>query len=169
MALTHLLQVTSLVLDEADRMLDLGFEKDVREIIGYCAPGKKRQTAMFSATWPKSIRDLAAEFLNNPVKVGLFPREAFLEKTDGLGTLTLILLPLIVPFFPLLCVSGTSCHKRARSCTKAFRVVRLGSIYSNHCLLVAATRACVFARKTPAAWHLCFCFSSRCDRARVTL
>lgn len=62
--------MTSLVLDEADRMLDLGFEQDVRDIIGYCAVGAKRQTAMFSATWPKSIRDLAAEFLNNPVKVG---------------------------------------------------------------------------------------------------
>lgn len=51
-------------------MLDLGFEQDVRDIIGYCAPSK-RQTAMFSATWPKSIRDLAAEFLANPVKVGV--------------------------------------------------------------------------------------------------
>lgn len=50
-------------------MLDLGFEQDVRDIIGYCAAPSKRQTAMFSATWPKSIRDLAAEFLNNPVKV----------------------------------------------------------------------------------------------------
>ncbi|CAN0056222.1 unnamed protein product, partial [Discosporangium mesarthrocarpum] len=60
-------QVTSLVLDEADRMLDLGFEQDVREIISWCAP--KRQTAMFSATWPNSIRDLASEFLTNPIKV----------------------------------------------------------------------------------------------------
>ncbi|CAM9175527.1 unnamed protein product [Choristocarpus tenellus] len=59
--------VTSLVLDEADRMLDLGFEQDVREIISWCSV--KRQTAMFSATWPKSIRDLASEFLTNPVKV----------------------------------------------------------------------------------------------------
>ena len=50
-------------------MLDLGFEQDVRDIIGYCAAGGERQTAMFSATWPKSIRDLAAEFLRNPVKV----------------------------------------------------------------------------------------------------
>ncbi|CAB1115550.1 unnamed protein product [Ectocarpus sp. CCAP 1310/34] len=64
-------KVTSLVLDEADRMLDLGFEQDVRDIIGYCAGPSKRQTAMFSATWPKSIRDLAAEFLANPVKVGV--------------------------------------------------------------------------------------------------
>lgn len=51
-------------------MLDLGFEQDVRDIIGCCAAGSKRQTAMFSATWPKSIRDLASEFLDNPVKVG---------------------------------------------------------------------------------------------------
>lgn len=61
--------MTSLVLDEADRMLDLGFEQDVRDIISYCAEPSKRQTAMFSATWPKSIRDLAAEFLTNPAKV----------------------------------------------------------------------------------------------------
>lgn len=58
------------MLDEADRMLDLGFEQDVRDIISYCAGPSVRQTAMFSATWPKSIRDLAAEFLRNPVKVG---------------------------------------------------------------------------------------------------
>ncbi len=51
-------------------MLDLGFEQDVRDIISYCAGPSQRQTAMFSATWPKSIRDLAAEFLRNPVKVG---------------------------------------------------------------------------------------------------
>ncbi|CAN0069226.1 unnamed protein product [Scytosiphon promiscuus] len=50
-------------------MLDLGFEQDVRDIISYCAEAANRQTAMFSATWPKSIRDLAAEFLRNPVKV----------------------------------------------------------------------------------------------------
>lgn len=62
-----------MVLDEADRMLDLGFEQDVRDIIGYCAAAGGRQTAMFSATWPKSIRDLAAEFLTNPVKVGYTP------------------------------------------------------------------------------------------------
>eukprot|EP00903_Cladosiphon_okamuranus_P012200 g11443.t1 len=62
-------KVTSLVLDEADRMLDLGFEQDVRDIISYCSGPSARQTAMFSATWPKSIRDLAAEFLRNPVKV----------------------------------------------------------------------------------------------------
>ncbi|RHY82199.1 hypothetical protein DYB35_003558 [Aphanomyces astaci] len=59
--------VTYCVLDEADRMLDDGFEKDIRVIIGGCHP--ERQIAMFSATWPQSIQKLAHEFLTNPVKV----------------------------------------------------------------------------------------------------
>ena len=59
--------VSYLVLDEADRMLDMGFEKDVRKIVGYMTD--KRQTVMFSATWPAEIRELASQFLKNPVKV----------------------------------------------------------------------------------------------------
>ncbi|KAG5179570.1 DEAD box RNA helicase [Tribonema minus] len=59
--------VVYMVLDEADRMLDLGFEQDVRDIIG--ATARARQTAMFSATWPREIRALAAEFLREPVRV----------------------------------------------------------------------------------------------------
>lgn len=57
-----------LVLDEADRMLDKGFEEEVRKIISSCA-ATGRQTLMFTATWPPSIRDLASTFMDNPVKV----------------------------------------------------------------------------------------------------
>ena len=56
------------VLDEADRMLDKGFEEDIKRIIGSCSP-TNRQTLMFTATWPQSIRDLASQFMTNPVRV----------------------------------------------------------------------------------------------------
>jgi len=59
-------QVSYLVLDEADRMLDQGFERDVRAIIAQTNP--QRQTCLFSATWPDSIRALAHEFLKSPIR-----------------------------------------------------------------------------------------------------
>lgn len=60
-------QICHLVLDEADRMLDMGFEEDVRYIISHCQEKDIRQTAMFSATWPASIRQLAMEFMIDPI------------------------------------------------------------------------------------------------------
>ena len=56
--------VTFLVLDEADRMLDLGFEPHIRAITNQIR--SDRQTAMFSATWPSAIQKLASEFLACP-------------------------------------------------------------------------------------------------------
>ncbi|KAF9785827.1 DEAD-domain-containing protein [Thelephora terrestris] len=61
--------VTYLVLDEADRMLDKGFENDIRTIVGYTTQGEGRQTLMFSATWPDSVRKLAATFQRDPIRV----------------------------------------------------------------------------------------------------
>ena len=51
---TNLKRSTYLTLDEADRMLDMGFEKDIRKILSYIKH-PDRQTLMFSATWPKEI------------------------------------------------------------------------------------------------------------------
>lgn len=63
-------KVTQLVLDEADRMLDMGFEEDVRFIISQCKDKTKgRQTAMFSATWPAAIQNIALEYMIDPIRV----------------------------------------------------------------------------------------------------
>ncbi|EFY88617.1 RNA-dependent ATPase [Metarhizium acridum] len=57
------------VLDEADRMLDKGFEDDIKQILGACLARERRQTLMFTATWPQSVQALASTFMVDPVKI----------------------------------------------------------------------------------------------------
>ena len=62
-----LAQVNTLVLDEADRMLDMGFFDDIAKVVRQCA--KERQTLLFSATYPEGIAKLAAQFMRAPQTV----------------------------------------------------------------------------------------------------
>lgn len=59
--------ITYLVLDEADRMLDMGFEPQIRKILLDIRPD--RQTVMTSATWPAGVRRLAQSYMSNPIQV----------------------------------------------------------------------------------------------------
>ena len=66
---TNLRRVTYIVLDEADRMFDMGFEPQVMRIIGNVRPD--RQTVMFSATFPRQMEALARKILNKPIEVNI--------------------------------------------------------------------------------------------------
>ncbi len=68
------------ILDEADRMLDMGFIRDVNKITA--AVPKHRQTALFSATMPKTVQALADGLLNDPVRVEVAPAATTAEKVE---------------------------------------------------------------------------------------
>ncbi len=72
--------VQVVVIDEADRMFDMGFINDIRYIIGKC--GTQRQTLLFSATFPFDVVQLAQRFLTNPLDVKITPERVAAETVE---------------------------------------------------------------------------------------
>lgn len=73
-------EVDHLVLDEADRLLDMGFIRDIKRIIRLLPDA--RQSLLFSATMPKEVASLAAEILDRPVRIDVAPKEITVEKVE---------------------------------------------------------------------------------------
>jgi ATP-dependent RNA helicase RhlE len=73
-------EVQYFVLDEADRMLDMGFIRAIRQVLKLLPP--QRQNLMFSATYSDDIRELATRFLRNPATVEVAPRNATADRVD---------------------------------------------------------------------------------------
>jgi superfamily II DNA/RNA helicase len=82
----HLDQVEILVLDEADRMLDMGFINDIRKVVAMLR--KERQTLFFSATMPQEITKLADQMLRNPARVAVTPQASTVERVEQRVILT---------------------------------------------------------------------------------
>ena len=73
-------EVSVLVLDEADRLLDMGFVRDVKRIIALTP--KSRQSLLFSATMPKEVAALARELLKDPIRVDVSPKQMTVKQID---------------------------------------------------------------------------------------
>jgi superfamily II DNA/RNA helicase len=73
-------EVEFLVLDEADRMLDMGFIHDIRKIVAKLPA--QRQTLLFSATMPRAIAELAAQMLRNPAKIAVTPVASTVDRVE---------------------------------------------------------------------------------------
>src|SRR5881296_2186847 len=75
-------RVEVLVVDEADRMFDMGFIADLRFILRRLPPAEKRQSFLFSATLSFRVLELTWEFMNNPTQITIAPKQKTVEKVE---------------------------------------------------------------------------------------
>ncbi|MCZ7626424.1 MAG: DEAD/DEAH box helicase [Candidatus Methylomirabilis sp.] len=80
----ELSQVEVLVVDEADRMFDMGFIKDLRFLLRRLPPYHKRQSFLFSATLSFREMELSYEFMNNPIRIAISPEQVTVDKVEHL-------------------------------------------------------------------------------------
>jgi ATP-dependent RNA helicase RhlB len=78
----NLMEIAFLVLDEADRMFDMGFYPDLRKLIRVVPPADKRQTMLFSATLNAWVKNLAWEYTKNPFEIAIEPEMVTVEEVE---------------------------------------------------------------------------------------
>ena len=81
-------EIQVVVLDEADRMFDLGFIKDIRFLLRRCPPPQKRLGMLFSATLSYRVTELAYEHMNNPRAIRIEPEQVTAEQIEETGYMT---------------------------------------------------------------------------------
>ncbi len=74
--------VTQIVIDEADRLFDMGFYPDIQQIMKWSLPREERQTMLYSATLSVKVRNLAWQFMNNPVELEIEPEVVTVDTID---------------------------------------------------------------------------------------